>query len=552
MKLNLSNRISLGYIIIIVIALAATLYCVFTLQNNKKLSERVQTVNLPVYLRLKDLNAMNLEAQKLINDWIYQPNAEEKEILIALQSDAYPKLRKKIQQIIDRSVSTSADPVKRALSMFDDILKSQQSVMRILHADSLYSNDQAVDRAIDVYDRTITPASQKLTAQLDKLLAAEESEITELQTEKESADTFLTILLFLMILVFVIAAVVAYIYARKSIIDPIVRAKDFIVALGQGRSVEIRVSDRSDEIGEMMKAMHNLSHGISAKSRFALAMGQGKYDEQFALLSEHDTMGRALLDMRASLRDNAENERKRNWATQGLAEIGARLREHTDDLSEFYNAIIRYVIKYMAANQGGIFLLVSPENEAPYLELMACYAYERKKIFERKLAVGEGLLGQCVLEKQTVNMRKLPADYIRITSGLGDATPANLAIIPLKVNDVVHGVMELAAFKPFEPFEIEFLEKLGENIAAAMASVQVNKRTQRLLDQSQQQGEQMKANQEELRQSMEELSATQEEMSRKEREYLNKIEDLEQRLNRRREVHISNPNGGLRSLSDKG
>lgn len=545
LKLNLSNRISLGYIIIIATALMATLYCVFTLQTNKELSKRIQTINLPVYLRLKDLNAISLEAQKLINDWVYQPNVEEKNALIALQSDTYPKLRKNIQEIVNHSKDAGIDSVKSVLALFDNILATQRSVMNILNADSLYSNDNAVDRAIDLYDHAITPASHQLGDRLDKLLVAQEEEINELQTEKESADTFLTILLFLMILVFVIAAVVAYFYARRTIIDPIVKAKNFIVALGHGKSVDIDVSNRGDEIGEMMVAMRNLTEGINAKSEFALAIGQGRYDAQFALLSEEDRMGRALLDMRSSLKENAENEQRRNWATQGLAEIGAILRDHTDKLSDFYNAIIRYVVKYVGANQGGIFLLVNPEKDEPYLELMACYAYERKKIIERKLGIGEGLLGQCVLEKQTVNMRKLPENYIRITSGLGEATPSNLVIVPLKINDEVQGVMEIASFHKFEPFQIDFLEKLAESIAASMAAVQINKRTQYLLDQSQHQGEQMKENQEELRQSMEELSATQEEMTRKEREYLKRIADLEETLKRKNAAHTFQENGSL-------
>jgi hypothetical protein len=330
----------------------------------------------------------------------------------------------------------------------------------------------------------------------------------------------------------VIAAIVAYFYARKTIIDPIVKAKDYIVSLGRGRLIDVPVTKREDEIGEMMLAMHNLTKGMNAKSAFASAIGQGKYEEQFELLSDDDAMGRALLDMRVSLKQNSEDERKRNWATQGLAEIGAILRAHTDDLKEFYNSIVCYVVKYTGSNQGGIFLVVNNDKES-YLELMACYAYERRKFMERKIGIGEGLLGQCVLEKQTVNMLTLPPNYIRITSGLGDAPPSNLVIVPLKINEDVQGVLEIASFRKFEQFQIDFLEKLAENIAAAISSVQVNKRTQNLLDESQQQAEQMKAQQEELRQSMEELSATQEEMSRKEREYLRRIAELEEHLNHR-------------------
>ncbi|HTJ51191.1 MAG TPA: GAF domain-containing protein [Cyclobacteriaceae bacterium] len=527
MKLNLSNRISLGYIIIIAVAFIATLYCVYTLQTNKELNKRIQTVNLPIYLKLKDLNAMGREAKKLINDWIYQPNASEKEALTKLQSNSYPEVRKSIQDIIDQSSDANIDSVKDILTGFDKILKSQGLVMNILNADSLYSNDKAVDRAIDLYDNTITPGSEKIGIKLNKLLEEQETEINDLQKEKESADTFLTILLFLMILIFIIAAIAAYFYARKTIIEPIVKAKDYIVSLGLGKLVDVHVSKRTDEIGEMMQAMHNLTKGMNAKSGFALAIGQGKYEEQFELLSDHDMIGRALLDMRSSLKQSADDERKRNWAIHGLAEIGTILRTQTANLDDFYHSVIRYVIRYTDSNQGGIFLLITDEQEEPYLQLMGCYAYERKKFVEKKIEIGEGLLGQCVLEKQTINLLALPANYIRITSGLGGAPPSNLIIVPLKINEVVQGVMEIASFNKFEQFQIDFLEKLAENIASTIASTQINKRTQHLLDESQQQAEQMKAQQEELRQSMEELSATQEEMSRKEREYLKRISELE-------------------------
>jgi GAF domain-containing protein len=257
-------------------------------------------------------------------------------------------------------------------------------------------------------------------------------------------------------------------------------------------------------------------------------------------------MGRALLDMRENLKNNAEEEHRRSWSTQGLAEIGLILRKHTLSPRELYESVTRLVVKYVNANQGGIFLLAGEHQD--HLELAACYAYDRKKYMEKIIAVGDGLLGQCVLEKQTVNLLAVPRDYIRITSGLGDALPTNILIVPLKVNEQVEGVLELASFHKFEPYQIAFLEKLGESIAAAIAGIQVNKKTRDLLDQTQEQAEQMKASQEELRQSMEELSATQEEMSRKEREYIERINALENALARQVQLPHLSPNGREKNL----
>lgn len=131
------------------------------------------------------------------------------------------------------------------------------------------------------------------------------------------------------------------------------------------------------------------------------------------------------------------------------------------------------------------------------------------------------------MEKKTIYMTDVPQNYIRITSGLGGSNPDCLLIVPLKVEEEVLGIIEIASFNSFEKHEIEFVEKIGQNIASTLASARVSERTNQLLDQTQQQAEEMAAQEEEMRQNMEELQATQEEAARKSTEMESFIKALD-------------------------
>ncbi|MEW5846414.1 MAG: PAS domain-containing protein [Bacteroidota bacterium] len=291
--------------------------------------------------------------------------------------------------------------------------------------------------------------------------------------------------------------------------------------LAQGEiPTNVKVTDKS-ELGNLAESLNGLIAGLKSTTEFARQIEQNKLDFEFKPLSKNDQLGMALLQMRESLKRAQQEEAKRKeednirtWINAGLAKFGDILRQNNNNLNLLADNVIQNLVNYLDANQGGIFMFKDYESEK-YLELLSAFAYNRKKFLQKTIMLGEGLVGTCAVEKQTIYLKEIPSDYIAITSGLGEATPTSLLIVPLKLEDEIFGVIEIASFNEFAPYQIEFVEKVSESIAATLNSVKNNIRTRELLEQSQQQREEMAAQEEEMRQNMEEMQATQEEMQRK-------------------------------------
>lgn len=270
---------------------------------------------------------------------------------------------------------------------------------------------------------------------------------------------------------------------------------------------------------------------IETNQKFAESISQGNLEAEYSA-AKADTLGESLMTMRKSLIDASEREEKERFRTTGLATIGEILRTHVNDLQGLCDAVLKEVLRYMNANQGSIFTVENTDSDQAHLKLMSTRAWDRKKFLEKRIEIGQGLVGQVVLEKTSIYMTDLPNEYVSITSGLGQANPRSILIVPLTNEERVVGVLELASFKKFESFQIEFLEKVGESIASTILNSRNNERTKVLLEQSHSMTEQMKAQEEEMRQNMEEMQATQEEMERTQRMLSQQTEEVhEQQTN---------------------
>lgn len=292
----------------------------------------------------------------------------------------------------------------------------------------------------------------------------------------------------LLILLLTVFALVYYL--RKTVSKPIIKLDNIVkkVLSGDSSAGKGLNHDGKDEIGSL--------------------------NRNFSLMLDNLRENLKLIkDKNESLEQKAEQDKIRNWTVEGLSHFSDLMKSNNSNLSDFANAIISETVKYINANQGAFFIL-NEENEDQYMELKACYAFNKKKYIHKKIEKGEGLIGQTWLEGEYIYMTEVPNSYINITSGLGDAPPKSIMILPLKTDNHIVGVMELASFHEFETHEQALLKELVNRLGNVIESIKMQEKTQNLLQNSQEMTEQLQAQEEEMRQNMEELQATQEEMNR--------------------------------------
>lgn len=248
----------------------------------------------------------------------------------------------------------------------------------------------------------------------------------------------------------------------------------------------------------------NLEANIQLANEIASGNFEGEYSNK-----KNDYMGTTLLSMRENLKNYREQEDRNHWINEGIAKISQVLMQYNDLETLSYQTLYS-VIHYTKSSQGLIYSVEQDDKQQKkYLKLLACYAYEDNEKLGQRIEIGEDLVGETFLRKQTIHLQNLPENYLTISSGLGASSPLELVLVPLKIKDEVIGVLELGSFTNFRNRHIEFLEKIGERIATSILSVQANQRNNELLREAQKLAEQLTVQEEFLKQNMEELQSTQ-------------------------------------------
>jgi signal transduction histidine kinase/CheY-like chemotaxis protein/HAMP domain-containing protein len=249
----------------------------------------------------------------------------------------------------------------------------------------------------------------------------------------------------------------------------------------------------------------NLTRQVRAISEVTSAVAAGDMTRTISVEAEGEVaeLKDSINAMVRSLRETVQASQDQDWLKTNLASIGSMLQGHRD--LEVVAELIMEELAPLLGAQHGTFFLTEDWGGERRLRLIAGYGLRADKDAPIQYRIGQSLIGQVAKSKRPIVVDDIPPGYIRISSGLGEAAPANLAVMPILFEDQVLGVVELASFTKFTPIKIAFLEQLAETLGISVNAIIANSRTDALLEESQRLTGELQARSSELQARSEEL-----------------------------------------------
>ncbi|MEW1604297.1 HAMP domain-containing protein [Streptomyces sp. NPDC093808] len=287
------------------------------------------------------------------------------------------------------------------------------------------------------------------------------------------------------------------------------------------RDVDGTWRDLTESVNEMAG---NLTRQVRAIARVATAVTRGDLNLKIDVdaSGEIQELQDYINKMIANLRDTTIANKEQDWLKGNLARISA-LMQGRRDLEDVASLIMSELTPVVSAQHGAFFLamplvdgedLAAADDDQFELRMLGSYGYSMGSM-PTSFQPGEGLIGTAAMEKRTILVDKAPSGYLKISSGLGEAPPTQVIVLPVVFEGKVLGVVELASFTPFTAIQKDFLNQIAEMIATSVNTISVNTKTERLLRQSQELTEQLRERSAELEQRQKALQASNAELEEK-------------------------------------
>jgi len=250
----------------------------------------------------------------------------------------------------------------------------------------------------------------------------------------------------------------------------------------------------------------HISKPLNGISKVAEKIGEGDLSVSLPVSDRQDEIGvltRTINQMIIRLRESTQKNEEQTWLKTNLADVSQRLQGQRN-LANISNLLLSNLATIVDAQQGAFYGLNETSGQ-PQLKRLGSYARDQSRSLSESIQLGEGLVGQCALEKRTILLNEVPSDYFQINSALGSVCPRSLIVLPVMFEKQVVAVIELASLQPFTEAYLDFLNQVSDTIGVALNTILADMRTQQLLEETQTLAEELQAQQDELQESNQQL-----------------------------------------------
>lgn len=430
-----------------------------TLQNN--LNRAASVKESRILADFEKLNTEVLRAELQILQLTQpQDNSDRRRLIAELTQEIsrIDKLLIKIEPDIQADVRATFNSFNQQFNLYRQQMAQFLALAdqnRIAEARALFSKPLGIKMYIRQLDELLNQLKKRQSS-------ISESLTVSAQTSHQNAQIIISGL-------FIIMMLIGYVFSRITI---------------RGVRKPLRVVGRALE-----SLLQRGEKSLPDKTQFPDEIGQ--------LLSHAEYLKAELHEI--------ENQR---WIKTHISEISTQLQQ-LEDVRELSQLFLKRLAPLVHLGQGVFYLF---DSDAQQLQLIGGYAFKERKQLNTRIKPGEGLVGQCALERESIIITNPPEDYLTISSGLGESKPANIAVYPVTHNDRLLAVIELASFVRFGPVEQSFLEGLMPILAMNLEILERSQKTRQLLEESQYQADKMERQAAQLEEQTVEMEAQQREI----------------------------------------
>ena len=344
MHLHFANtgfrKINIGFMMLIVLALAHTVISFYIIQSNNTTVTRMTNELNPYVSSLEEFNQLVTESKMYSTNWVYlQVNEDDKKNLIKLLNKRYPALKKKLnEQLAHLGKKTDEAALKNIFTLFDNLLGYEQMIMIKLSAFEDYEIPEHKFQAEGIIEEQVLPMTDSIKKHLDIVIEENHRDAEEMKNKVVADSNKLMTTVFGFSIGLFITIALAALFIIRSISKPVLNMKRIVQKLGRGEIPKEQLNVTPDVIGSMVSSVNALSENFEKTSVFADAIRKGNFTADFDLLSEDDQLGHALVNMRNSLRTYSENlEEKVKERTKEVLEKSAKLEEAYSEIRDSIN-----------------------------------------------------------------------------------------------------------------------------------------------------------------------------------------------------------------------